>query len=98
VAISGMMRLSKPNHDACEMIPTRRELIMQRWNVIQHDLLPEVKNDVGTLTPKLEKLIHVLEWVRIEQLTQSTWCGVGRPPHERASLATPVSWPRPCWG
>lgn len=69
------------------MDATRRELIMQRWNVIQHELLPELKNDVGTLTPKLEKLIHVLDWVRIEQFTQSTWCGVGRPPYERAWLA-----------
>lgn len=69
------------------MNATGRELIMQRWNVIQHELLPELKNDVGALTPKLEKLIHVLEWVRIEEFTQSTWCGVGRPPHERAWLA-----------
>ena len=69
------------------MDATRRELIMQRWKVIQHELLPELKNDVGALTPKLEKLIHVLEWVRIEEFTQSTWCGVGRPPHERAWLA-----------
>lgn len=69
------------------MDATGRELIMQRWNVIQHELLPELKNDVGALTPKLEKLIHVLEWVRIEEFTQSTWCGVGRPPHERAWLA-----------
>lgn len=69
------------------MDATGRELIMQRWNVIQHELLPELKNGVGALTPKLEKLIHVLEWVRIEEFTQSTWCGVGRPPHERAWLA-----------
>jgi hypothetical protein len=32
--------------------------------VIQHDLIPELRNDVGPLTPKLEKLIHILEWVR----------------------------------
>lgn len=69
------------------MDATRRELIMQRWKVIQHELLPELKNDVGALTPKLEKLIHVLEWVRIEEFTGATWCGVGRPPHERAWLA-----------
>ena len=60
---------------------------MQRWNVIQHELLPEVRNDVGTLTEKLEKVIYVLEWVRIEEFTQTSWCGVGRPPHERAWLA-----------
>ena len=60
---------------------------MQRWNVIQHELLPELRNDVGTLTPELEKVIYVPEWVRIEEFTESTWCGVGRPPHERAWLA-----------
>ena len=70
------------------MDTTRRDLIMQRWNVIQHELLPEVRNDVGTLTEKLEKVIYVLEWVRIEEFTQTSWCGVGRPPHERAWLAS----------
>jgi hypothetical protein len=42
---------------------------MQRWSVIQHELLPELKNEVGALTPKLEKVIHTLEWVRIEEFT-----------------------------
>lgn len=65
----------------------RRELIMQRWDVIQHELLPELKNELGALTPKLEKVIHTLEWVRIEEFTVSTWQGVGRPPCERAWLA-----------
>jgi hypothetical protein len=60
---------------------------MQRWNVIQHELLPQLRCDVGTLTPKLEQVIYVLEWVRIEEFTAETWCGVGRPPHERAWLA-----------
>ena len=39
------------------MDSTRRDLILQRWNVIQHELLPELRNDVGTLTQKLEKVI-----------------------------------------
>lgn len=64
-----------------------RELIMQRWNVIQHELIPELRNDVGSLTPKLEKVIHILEWARIEEFTGPGWCGVGRHPHERAWLA-----------
>ena len=34
---------------------------MQRWNVIQHELLTELRNEVGVLTPKLEKVIHTLE-------------------------------------
>jgi hypothetical protein len=32
-------------------------------------------------------VIHTLEWVRIEEFTATTWCGVGRPPCERAWLA-----------
>ncbi|MBL8414867.1 MAG: IS5/IS1182 family transposase, partial [Propionivibrio sp.] len=59
------------------MNTNRRDLIMQRWNVIQHDLLPELHNDVGTLTPKLEKVIYHLEWVRIEEFVHSSWCGEG---------------------
>lgn len=66
---------------------TQRALIMQRWNVVQHELIPELRQDVGTLTPKLEKLIHTLEWVRIEEFVTASWCGIGRPPHERAWLA-----------
>ena len=69
------------------MDANRRELIMQRWSVIQHELLPVLITDVGPLTPKLEKVIHILEWVRIEEFTDSSWCGIGRPPHERAWLA-----------
>ena len=69
------------------MDANRRELIMQRWNVIQHELLPELRNEVGTLTTPLEKVIHILEWVRIEEFTGAGWCGVGRHPHERAWLA-----------
>lgn len=82
-----MMKFSNPTSYAREMDANRRELILQRWNVIQHDLLPELRNDVGPLSPKLEKVIHTLEWVRIEEFTGSGWCGVGRHPHERAWLA-----------
>ena len=60
---------------------------MQRWNVVQYDLIPALREETGALTPKLEKLIYVLEWVRIEEFTVGSWSGVGRPPHERAWLA-----------
>ena len=85
--ISGKMRFSRQHHNARKMDTTRRDLIMQRWNVIQHELLPELRGEVGTLTPKLEKVIHTLEWVRIEEFVSSSWCGEGRPPHERSWLA-----------
>lgn len=60
---------------------------MQRWNVIQHDLIPELKDEIGPLTPKLEKVIHTLEWVRIEEFVATRRGDAGRPPHERAWLA-----------
>jgi len=82
-----MMKFSNPTSNAREMDANRRELLMQRWNVIQHDLLPELRIEVGALTPKLEKVIHTLEWVRIEEFVTSSWCGIGRPPHERGWLA-----------
>ena len=69
------------------MDTTQPQQIMQRWHVIQHELLPELAEQFGPLTPKLEKVIHTLEWVRIEEFTGTSWCGVGRPPFERAWLA-----------
>ena len=60
---------------------------MQRWNAIQFNLIPTLSDEVGGLTPLLERVIHTLEWVRIEQFVESSWCGVGRPPHVRAWLA-----------
>lgn len=86
-AISGMMKFSHKHHNACPMDTTQRTRIMQRWQIVQHELIPELRNEVGVLTPKLERVIHTLEWVRIEEFVKSAGCGVGRPPHERAWLA-----------
>lgn len=69
------------------MNDTRRDLIMQRWTVIQQELIPEFRTELGSVTPKLEKLIHTLEWVRIEEHVNASWCGTGRLPYERAWLA-----------
>jgi hypothetical protein len=44
-----------------EMNSTQRISIMQRWTVIQYELMPELKDEVGSLTLKLEKLIPILE-------------------------------------
>lgn len=60
---------------------------MYRWSAVQTELIPEIRDEVGVLTPKLEKVIHTLEWVRIEEFVAASWCGTGRPPHERAWLA-----------
>jgi len=69
------------------MDTTQRALTMQRWYFTQYEIIPDLGDEVGVLTPKLEKVIHTLEWVRIEEFVQSTWCGIGRPPHDRQMLA-----------
>lgn len=45
--------------------------IMNRWNVVQRELLPELEARWGALTPKLERLIHILDWVRIDEFAES---------------------------
>jgi len=85
--ITGMMKFLSQHHNAHPMNATGPDLILQRWNVIQYDLIPKLGDEVGGLTPKLKQLIYILEWVRIEEFVTSSWCGVGRPPHERAWLA-----------
>jgi hypothetical protein len=69
------------------MNATGLDLIMQRWNVIQHELIPTMIDETGAMTPPLEKLVHVLDCVRIEEFLNASWSGIGRPPHERAWLA-----------
>lgn len=61
---------------------------MQYWRVVQQELMPELRNEIGEMTPRLEKLIHTLEWVRIDEFVRTTWRGRGRPPHDRISLAS----------
>jgi hypothetical protein len=70
------------------MNTTQRNGIMQRWNIIQHELMPELRAKVGALTPKLVQVVHTLEWVRIEGFVSSTWGGCGRPEHDRNMLAS----------
>jgi len=79
-----------------QMNHTHRTGILQRWTIIQYELLPELKGEVGSLTPKLEKLIHILEWVRIEEFVGNTWPGVGRPHMIAARWQMPL-WQKQCW-
>jgi len=69
------------------MNTTQRNGIMQRWNIIQHELMPELRNEVGALTPKLMQVVHTLEWVRIEEFVSSSFGGCGRPKHDRGMLS-----------
>jgi hypothetical protein len=60
---------------------------MQRRQVVQHELMSELRSEVVSLTPRLEKMVHTLEWVRIEEFIGPTWRGCGRPEHDRGMLA-----------
>ena len=70
------------------MNTTQRNGIMQRWRIVQEELMPELRSEVGALTPKLVQVVHTLEWVRIEEFVSSTWGGCGRPEHDRKMLAS----------
>jgi hypothetical protein len=54
------------------MDTTPRDLIIQHWNVVQYELLPEFKEQTSSLTAKLEKLMHTLEWVGVEEFVESS--------------------------
>lgn len=69
------------------MNTTQRNGIMQRWRMVQHELMPVLRNEAGVMTPKLEQVIHTLEWARIEEFVGATWKGCGRPEHDRGMLA-----------
>ena len=68
------------------MNTTQRAGLLQRWSVVQEELIPGLGREVEGLTPKLEKLIHTLEWARIEDFV-AAWQGIGRPPKDRSALA-----------
>lgn len=82
-----MMKFSTLYQYTHTMNATRAHQIMQRWNVIQYEIIPSLNAQSESLTPKLEKLIHILEWLRVEEMIAVSWCGNGRPPHERAWIA-----------
>jgi len=68
------------------MDTTQRAGLLQRWSVVQEELIPELGREVEGLTPRLTKLIHTLEWARIEDFV-AAWHGIGRPPKDRSALA-----------
>jgi hypothetical protein len=85
-AIAGKIKVLKTSSTPA-MNTTQRTEILQRWRIVQEELLPELRSEIGELTPKLTKLVHTLEWVRIEEFVSSTSGGCGRPEHDRGMLA-----------
>lgn len=69
------------------MNTTQRTGIMQCWRIVQEELIPELRNEIGALTPKLTQVIHTLEWVRVEAFVSRIWGYSGRPEYDRGMLA-----------
>jgi Transposase DDE domain/Transposase domain (DUF772) len=65
---------------------TFRTRCSQYWQTLQSELLPMQAADFEGLTPTLERVIRVLEWVRIEEFVGGG-AGFGRPQKERCSMA-----------
>lgn len=70
------------------MNTTANSCLSQFWNHLQHDLFPWLHWEESlSLSPALEKVIRVLEFVEIERLLPPSRGIVGRPPQDRVALA-----------
>jgi hypothetical protein len=76
----------KPLPNPSDMDTTFRSRCSQYWQTLQSELLPLQAADLEGLTPTLERIIRVLEWVRVEEFVGSD-AGFGRPQLERWSMA-----------
>lgn len=70
------------------MNATLSPILVQQFRALQGELMPEVAADFGGLSPKLEEVIRVLEWSRIESLVACYDSGPGQPQADRCALAS----------
>jgi hypothetical protein len=69
------------------MNATERGNLWQRLKAVQSELIGGLSEEMGEpMTPKLERLVHTLDWLRIEDFV-ADGLGVGRPRRERFALA-----------
>jgi len=64
-----------------------RSALSQYWLNIQGSLFPWLKEELGELTERQQRLVMVLETVRIEAFLGSTYGLPGRPPADRTAIA-----------
>jgi hypothetical protein len=67
---------------------TPRHLLTQFGHLAQQDLFPHVATAIGPLSSDLELLVCVLTLLPLERLLSSRRARTGRPPKDRAALAT----------
>ena len=61
--------------------------LSQYWLRIQSSLFPWLEEELGELTKKEQKLVTILDMIRIERFTAFSRSLRGRPPKERAAVA-----------
>src|SRR5476651_2219921 len=54
---------------------------------IQQELFPALEEVSGPLTAKHQQVVLVLELVRVEDFLPYHYCSIGRPGHDRVSIA-----------
>ena len=62
-------------------------ILSQIWFLMQRDLFPHLEREIAPLSDKENKLVCVLELVRIEEFVPRRWWSRGRPWKERSLLA-----------
>jgi hypothetical protein len=61
--------------------------LRQRLKAIQAELIDGLGSELSEpVTPALGRLVHLLDWIRLEQFVDEG-CGVGRPPRARFAIA-----------
>ncbi|KAF7275686.1 hypothetical protein GWI33_011369, partial [Rhynchophorus ferrugineus] len=58
-----------------------------RWELVQQELICELNTDILTTTPPLEKLIHVLDWIDLDQIIPYQKPILGRPSYDACVIA-----------
>jgi hypothetical protein len=69
------------------MHTTSTSYLSQRWTQIQTHLFPSLCTEFNSTSPKLEKLIHILEWIQLDQHLPYTGQANGRPTKDRLAIA-----------
>jgi len=66
---------------------TSESYLSQRWTQIQTHLFPSLCTEFNSTSPKLEKLIHILEWIQLDRHLPYTGQANGRPTKDRLAIA-----------
>lgn len=61
--------------------------ISQVWDHIQTTLFPFLAEELGPLSESQQKLVAILELIRIEDFIPGRWWWLGRPPKDRVCMA-----------